>query len=401
MARLGELEEIELKIEKIVSGGDGFARFEGIPFFVPRGVPGDHLRVRLFERKGDYARAEIVEILTPSKDRREPPCRHFDRCGGCDLQHIEDARQVEWKAAATIETLRRLGRLELRPSQVQIVSGDAWGYRMRTQLHTTPALHDEGVERDDRETAPLVGYFGRGSHDLVPVEACPVLVPELEREVVTLGRRLPVDAPRRIDLALGDHDALSVSPVVGDLPHGEIEATVGDFRYAFDSRCFFQGHRQLLPQLVEHVVGEERGEEAIDLYCGVGLFSLPLAERYSAVTAVESDRLAMRYAQKNARRSTKRNIQLEAKSVETWIDSLPSGVDRVVVDPPRDGLTAKIRLGLVDRPADRLTYVSCNAATLARDLGVLLTAYDIQSVALFDLFPQTGHMEIVAQFKRK
>ena len=394
-ARLAELEEVELEIEKLVAGGDGFARFEGIPFFVPRSVPGDVLRVRVVDRRPDYARGEVIEIISPSGDRRTPRCEHFDACGGCDLQQIDDARQVEHKAAATLETLRRLGRLELDPAEVELVTASAWGYRLRTQVHTEAVRDPETSEVIGHQ----VGYFGRGSHDLVAVDACPVLTPELEREVVTLGRRLPQEAPRRIDLAVGEDGRLSVSPVVGDLRHGELEWRIGGHRYSFDSRCFFQGHRDLLARLVECAVGEARGDLAVDLYCGVGLFSLPLAEHYERVLAVESDRIALRYARKNARRAGV-EVSFDGRAVESYIRELPAETDRVLVDPPRNGLAARVRLALVDRPVSHLTYVSCNAATLARDLGVLGKAYEVRSVALFDLFPQTGHMEVVAQLER-
>ena len=134
--RLALLEEVEVTIEKLVMGGEGLARYDGIPIFVPRSVPGDRLRVRLTQRRPDYARAEIVEVLDPGPGRRQPPCPHFDRCGGCDLQQIDDELQPRLKAAAVAETLRRLGRLEMPPPE--LVAGEPWAYRLRAQLHAAP-----------------------------------------------------------------------------------------------------------------------------------------------------------------------------------------------------------------------------------------------------------------------
>ncbi len=402
-ARLAEADEIEVRIEKLVEGGDGFARYvppeagqrdKGIPIFVPRSAPGDRLRVRLVDRRPGYGRAEILEILKPGEGRREAPCPHFDRCGGCDLQHLEEDAQLKAKAEAVRETLRRLGGVETLP-RVTIVPGRPWGYRLRAQLH----VQDSGAEAEDRGTQ--VGYFARGSHDLVPVERCPVLVPELEEKLAGLPLALAAVPHRRIDLAAGDGSAWAVSPPVEGLPQGEVKTRVGEFVYAYDARCFFQAHRQLIPALVEHALGpEEEGDgegTAYDLFAGVGLFSLPLARRYGRVVAVESDRIANRLAKKNAKANGVTNLTVERQSVESWLRYLPPGRARVVVDPPRLGLSYKVRRALVEKRPRRLTYVSCDAPTLARDLKQMRSAFRIESLTLLDMFPQTGHMEAVVQ----
>jgi 23S rRNA (uracil1939-C5)-methyltransferase len=385
VAALALLDEVEVSIEKLVAGGEGFARHEGIPIFVPRSAPGDRLRVRLVERHPDYGRAEIVELLAPGPGRREPPCPHFGVCGGCDLQHLEDALQVRLKAAATLETLARLGKVEV-PADLRIVVGDPWAYRLRAQVHTGT--------RGDRVA---VGYHARRSRELVAVERCPVLAPALEAAVVSLPEQLTAARPTRIDLILGDSDALSMAPVIEGMPHGEISLTVGEFTYLLDARCFFQGHRGLLGRLVGEVVGEATGESAFDLYAGVGLFTLPLARRYSRVVAVEGDRIAARYARRNAQGHRLTGVAVEARAVESWIEALPDGADRVIVDPPRPGLGRSVLRTLRMRRARRLTYVSCHAAALARDLAALGDAYRLERLTLLDLFPQTGHLEVVAQ----
>jgi 23S rRNA (uracil1939-C5)-methyltransferase len=171
----------------------------------------------------------------------------------------------------------------------------------------------------------------------------------------------------------------------------------GEFTYAYDARCFFQAHRGLLPRLIATAVGEWKGETAYDLFCGVGLFTLPLARRYARVVGVEGDRVAARYARNNARRHRLGGVEVAATAVEGWVADLPAGADRVLVDPPRTGLPAAVRRALLDRRPARLTYVSCDPATLARDLAILRRAYAIESVTFLDLFPQTGHLETVVQ----
>ncbi len=392
--RLAEVDELEVVIEKLVAGGEGLARLDGIPIFVPRAAPGDRLRVRLSERKPDYARAEIVEILEGGPGRRPDPYPALAATGLCDLQHLDDDLQARSRAQAVCETLVRMGGITL-PADLSVITGDPWHYRLRTELTT---------ERDEQGNV-LVGYQARASHRLIPVGECALLVPELEALLAVLPRLLGDDPPHRIDLAAGDDGQVTVAPVIEGLPHGEVTTQVttsaGEITYAYDARCFFQGHRGLLPRLVETVVGPWTGKSAYDLYAGVGLFALPLAKRYGHVIAIEADRIAVRYARNNARRNKLTHVEAFPSALETWIGKLPYETDRVVVDPPRAGLSQRVRGVLCERPPARLTYVSCHPATLARDLRQLSKAFDIESLALLDLFPQTGHMEAVVQMVRK
>lgn len=397
---------MEVEIEKIVLGGDGLARWNGIPIFVPRSAPGDRLRVRLTDRKGDYGRGEIVEILSPGKGRREAPCPHYDQCGGCDLQHLEESAQLRAKAEAVRETLLRIGRVSF-PDDVEILTGDMWGYRLRHQLQVGDTIRGRRV-----------GYFARGSHDLVPIDSCPILVPALNAELRRWPRRAREVEHKRLDVAAGDHGAWTCSPKLEGVPHGEIslkiDTTQGPFTYEFDARSFFQGHYQLLSKLVDAVIdapvlekGQEApdGESAVDLFSGVGLFTLPLARRYRRVVAVESDRVAARWARRNAKKNQVGNVEIEAMAAQSWISRLreifPAGIDRVIVDPPRGGLPAAVRTLLVKHPPKRLTYVSCHPATLARDLKAFDRVFQIERLKLIDLFPQTGHMEVIVQLVRK
>jgi len=386
-----EVDELELEIEKLVAGGDGLGRWQGLPIFVPRSAPGDRLRVRITERRPGYARGEIVDLLTPGAGRRPAPCPHFADCGGCDLQHLDERTQLTAKCGATLETLRRISRIEL-PAPAEILAGAPFGYRLRTQLHLEAG-----------EAGVSVGYFARGSHRLVPIAACPVLTPALERSALGLSADLALPlAARRVDLAVGDGDEIAAAPPLPALPGRELRRRVAGFELHYDARCFFQGHAGLLDRFVARVVGDAEGARAFDLYGGVGLFALPLSRRYGRVVLVEGDRVAARYARKNAQLAEAGNLEVECRAVETWIAAhLPAGADRVVVDPPRDGLSTAVRRLLVARPAAKLTYVSCHPAALARDLGELAEVYRVESIVLVDLFPQTGHLEVVVQLGRK
>ena len=385
LGALADLEEVEVAIEKLVAGGDGLARVQGVPVFVPRSVPGDRLRVRLTERRPQYARGAIVEILEPGEGRREPPCPLFEVCGGCDLQQIEDRFQGRLKVAAAREALRRIGKLESLPDS-RLLEGRPFHYRSRTQLQ---------IREEDGEVR--VGYFARGSHDLVDVERCPVLVPALEAQLESVAGVLPPSPPVRLDLAVGDDDEITCSPVVVGLPRGAIRRSVAGFEYAFDARAFFQVHGDLLEDLVHEVCGPWSGSEAWDLYAGVGLFSLPLARKYDRVRAVESDAVTARFARKNARSNQRTNVEVRAQSLETYVPELPKGIDRVVANPPRSGLSRRVSNMLALRAPKRLTYLSCHPASLARDLKILSDVFEVESLTFFDLFPQTGHIETLVQ----
>ena len=360
-----------------------------MPIFLPRTAPGDRVRARLTERRPDYARAEVVELLAPGPGRREPPCPHFADCGGCDLQHLDEPTQLRLKVMAAGETLSRLARIELPAPEV--VGGAPWRYRIRTQLHTRRG--EGGLE---------VGYHARGSRQLVPISECRVLVPALEEAALGLASRLGDDPPERIDLAVGADGSVAAAPPRPELDGGELRRTVAGFELAYDARCFFQGHVGLLDELVERAVGSADGELAFDLYGGVGFFALPLARHYRRVVTVEADRVALRYARRNARLAAPGEVEAVGRAVESWIaEGLPEDADRVLVDPPRDGLAPAVRQALAERPPRRLTYVSCHAAALARDLTALATRFVVESIVFLDLFPQTGHLETVVQLVRR
>ncbi len=387
--RLADIDELELTIEKLVAGGDGLARHDGVPIFVPRTAPGDRVRARLTERRPDYARAEVVELIAGGPGRRVPPCPHFAECGGCDLQHLDESTQLRLKVLAAGETLSRMARIELPAPEV--VAGANWRYRIRTQLHTRRG--DSGLE---------VGYHARGSRRLVPIRECRVLDPRLEEAALGLAGRLGLDAPERIDLAVGADGSVAAAPPRPELDGGELRRTVAGFELAYDARCFFQGHAGLLDAMVERAVGTAEGELAYDLYGGVGLFALPLARRYRRVVTVEGDSIALRYARRNARLAAPGSVEAIGRAVESWVaEGLPPDADRVLVDPPRDGLALPVRLALAERPPRRLTYVSCHAAALARDLTALSARFVVESIVFLDLFPQTGHLETIVQLVRR
>lgn len=395
---MADLDQVELRVDRLVEGGLGLGFYERIPILVPGSAPGDHLRVALTDKQPDYARGEIRKILEPGESRAEPPCPLYAECGGCDLQHVESSRQAEMKVSAALETLRRIGGIQ--NVQHELLQGAGLAYRGRAQLQ----VRGEGNELD-------VGFFGRGSNDLVPTLRCPVLVPELEAWLprILVALRAESSPPKRLDLLAGDDGTLSVAPVVEGLPHGAVVRRVGDFEYEVDARCFFQAHASLAARLVEVAVGELEGEAVVELHAGVGLFTLPLSRRYGKAFVAESDRVAVRYLRRNAKRHKAEGLEISPTTAEHAVETWSAGPDqdqfaraeRWLLDPPRSGLSRKLVAQLSRFRPERVTYVSCQVPTLARDLSKLDWIYEVEQVTFLDLFPQTAHLEAVVQLRRR
>jgi 23S rRNA (uracil1939-C5)-methyltransferase len=371
--------EETLTIEKLVYGGNGLARLDGKVVLTPFVLPGEVVRVEIERAKNDLWRGRLIEVLQPSASRIAPGCPYFQRCGGCQYQHIDYPFQLEQKREILREALKRVGKIEFA-GEIGVISGEPWQYRNRVQLHI------EGG---------AVGYFGQGSRDLCAIDHCPIASPKLNE---TIGKIKAHRAATAVELFTNETE-VQVN-VIDRVPRPELTALAAlgvttpieyaGFRVSRNS--FFQVNRFLIDQLVECAVGKAQGEWAVDLYAGVGLFSVKLAERFGKVTAVESSSSAFRDLTHNfAQASVNANV-------EDYLAGLLETPDFILADPPRAGLGKLIVKELARIRAPRLTIVSCDPATLARDLqGLLAENYNITKITLVDLFPQTFHLETVVE----
>jgi 23S rRNA (uracil1939-C5)-methyltransferase len=382
---------IEVVTERLAYGGDAVARHQGLAIFVPFAAPNETLLVRIVERRKNYARAVIDRILKPSPARRQPACAHFGDCGGCQLQHLDYKTQIEAKAGFILDSLRRVGRIEWSEA-VDVVGGPEMGYRSRAKLQVNPGRN-------------LAGFRRARSNEICDVTHCPVMVPQLENAADRVRSALssPEVNPGLRELWLAtDRNGLAVDPDLPGLPGGHLEETVAGKNYRFAPAVFFQANRYLLEPLVAEVTEAESGTFALDLYAGVGLFALPLADRFERVVAVESHRDAARLARHNALVNSANNIELICRDVREveLAPPQPGRIDLIVLDPPRTGAAEAIPL-ISRSQASRVIYVSCDPVTMARDLRKLLdSGYQMISLKAFDLFPQTYHVECVARLKK-
>ena len=393
----------ELNVEKLVYGGDGLARLEGQAVLVPFVLPSERVSASLAPAKTGLLRGVPLQVLQPAPQRIAPRCEYFADCGGCQYQHAEYAFQLEQKQAILRETLRRLGGIDY-DHEIRIISGDPWFYRNRIQLHF-----------DKRQS----GFHKAGSHALCAVERCyissPVLVDVIAKlqtavkqpqwpgflrslEFFTNGSRIQVnmlDSARPVAARFFDW----LGGILPLLAAGSIEYAAAGHRFQISRGAFFQVNRFLIDALVKEAIGDRSGSQAVDLYAGVGLFTLPLAMRFKSVHAVERGGPAFRDLEHNASRLAS-NIMIARQSAEQFLSSVTEPPDVMIADPPRAGLGKEATCELLRIQPDALTVVSCDPATLARDLHKLLSGYRVERMALIDLFPQTYHFETVVHLRR-
>lgn len=391
----------ELTIEKLVYGGEGLGRADGRVVLAPYVLPGERVLVEPASAKSSLLRAKLREVLTFAEGRVEPPCPYFGRCGGCHYQHASYALQLEAKQAILRETLQRLGKFEA-PEEISVIAGEPWGYRNRVQFHTAVSG---------------LGYLEAQSHRLCPITHCPIASPRVNEALAALIAMMH-DARwprfmRSIEVFTNETETQvnvleSERPVakrffewcaetIPGFVTGLLDYPAAGFTYRVGSGSFFQVNRFLIDELVRTVIGELSGASALDLYAGVGLFSLPLTQRFSQVTAVESVTSAVRDLRFNAERAGV-GLEIVQSSTEDFLKKLEVPPDFVLADPPRTGLGKTVVARLADLKPPRITIVACDPATLARDLpGLLAAGYRLERLTMIDLFPQTFHIETVAE----
>lgn len=386
-------DRLDVTIEKIVPRGLGLAFAEDLTVFVPLAAPGDRLRIRLEQVKGKTAFGEIDDILEPSPERGVPPCKYFGTCGGCDFQQFPYARQLSAKVEIIKDSLHRIGKLEIADIPI-IPSPKPLGYRTRALWHVdTPR--------------GAMGYYKRNSHDVVDVDHCPILDPILD---ATLQRfRAELDPSQFweekaiVEAAIGVDGNISIN--APDRPEAvrEVSVEAAGERFFFDARSFFQGNLLLVETLIEIATAGAAGDRALDLYCGVGLFSLPLARRFRNVTGVEANDRAVEFARKNASSAGLTNIEFFAGGVSKFLFGRePAPTDLVLLDPPRAGTEKNVIHKIIALRPKEISYVACDPSILARDLRRLIDGgYTVDSVTALDLFPQTHHVEAVARLSRE
>ncbi len=387
---------LDVTIEKIVPNGFGLGFADGLTVFVSLAAVGDTVRVHINQLKGKTAFAEIVEIIEPSPDRTVPRCPYFRRCGGCDFQHLNYQAQLAAKVGIVRDCLTRIGKIDY-PKEIQAIgSPREYEYRSRAQWHVNTRKKK-------------IGYFQRKSHAIIDVEICPILTPELEATLKELRSTIEWETfwgeMVEIESATAN-GAVSVYSTEIIEPTKEISFTANGETYFHDATSFFQGNPFLIERLIETALsGASGGETAIDLYCGVGLFTLPLARKFQTVFGVEGYDKAIDYAEKNVEKARLSNVKFFRENVSDWLAENAlrlKNSDFLLLDPPRSGTEKQTVKAIIELQPAQISYVSCEPSTLARDLKILTeNDYSIESIVALDLFPQTHHIETVVRLKNQ
>lgn len=354
--------------------------------------------------KGKILRASVRKVEEASPERTAPSCPYFTRCGGCHYQHANYPFQLQQKESILRETLLRTGGFEYDP-EIPILSAEPWGYRNRIQLHFSQRR---------------LGFRKAESHELCPIESCPIASPRLNETIAAFNSKLRrpewPDFLHSLEVFTNETDVHlniveSNRPVAarfftwcadfvpGFLP-GSIEYQAVGHTFRISRGSFFQVNRFLIDALVAEVLVDYRGDSVLDLYAGVGLFTVPLAERFERVAAVERSASAFHDLSQNCEPLGSR-VTSAKMATEEFLANLMEPPQLVVADPPRTGLGAEASQHLLRLNPETMVIVSCDPATLARDLKILRQGYRIERMVMVDLFPQTYHFETVVHLVRK
>ncbi|KIS44283.1 23S rRNA (uracil(1939)-C(5))-methyltransferase RlmD [Kosakonia radicincitans] len=402
--------------------GQGVARHNGKALFIPGLLPTETAEITLKEEKRQFARGEVKRRLNDSPERVKPACPHFGVCGGCQQQHASVALQQRSKSAA-------LARL-MKQNVDEVVAAQPWGYRRRARLSLSWQPKTQCLE---------MGFRKAGDNDIINVTRCPVLVPRLEAMLAPLRECLAgLGAVRHlghVELVEADNGPLMVLRHTAPLSHADkeklerfshsqgialylapqseiLEHVSGEspwyssdgLRLMFSPRDFIQVNDGVNQQMVAHALAWldiQPGDRVLDLFCGMGNFTLPLARRALSVVGVEGVADLVAKAQENAQQNGLQNVTFFHENLEDDVTRQPwasQGFDKVLLDPARAGAAGVMR-HIIKLSPGRVVYVSCNPATLARDSEALLNAgYQIQRLAMLDMFPHTGHLESMVLF---
>jgi len=348
---------VDLKIADIAFGGKGVARENGKAVFVPYTIEGETVSVEIVREKKQFAEAELVDVKESSPHRVTPECPYFGRCGGCAYQHIDYEHQLAIKWRQVRDVLQRIGKLKDIPMRPIIPSPKQYGYRSRITVHA-----QDGV----------IGFFRRDSHRLIDIERCPISRDEVNRALAELRAQ----------------------PQVRDGHY--------TLRASSRPRVFSQTNDAVanaLRDLVDNLVGPDQ-ELLIDAYCGAGFFAKALLDKFERVIGIDWDRFAIEAARQNATAKESYiagDVDLAFGQLRSIAPGFRSEETTLLVDPPATGLSAAMRKAIVDLAPATLIYVSCNPATLARDLKELQGKFTINSVTPLDMFPQTAEIEVAVQ----
>ncbi len=429
---------VKVSIESLAHDGRGVAHVDGKVVFIDEALPGEELEFIYSDSRRDYAEGRVVSLLTRSEHRVEPDCAHFGRCGGCSFQHVDDGEQIHFKEELLQEQFKRIGKVPI-PEIWEALTGPHWGYRRKARM---------GVKYVAKKGRVLVGFRERRNPFLAEIESCKVMHPTVGEKLMDLsamiGRLTIKDQIPQIEVAIGDNECVlafrvlkaptaedkrimsdfgrdhgisiclqpkgpdTIAPIEGDpeviptysLPDQQVTFR---FRPAMFTQVNYEINRKMVNRSIEALDLDEN-DNVLDLFCGLGNFTLPMATRAGHVVGVEGDLPLVRHARENARLNGLDNVDFYAADLTKDVSDQSwsrQRFNKVLLDPSRAG-AAEILHNFKHWNPDRIVYVSCNPSTLARDAGILVNelGYKLIKAGVMDMFPQTAHVESIALFEK-
>lgn len=411
---------LECYVDGISHAGEGVARIDGKATFIPFAIPGETVEIKIVEEKKNFQRARLEEVVTPSKDRIDPLCPYFFKCGGCAYQHISYPRQLELKRQVVHNSLKRIGGIDIEVNPV-VGMDNPWRYRNKVEWHT-----GQGADQ------LTMGYYINDSRVLMNIDSCLLISQEMQEYSLYIKEhldelRIPEGCEVIVRQSSSNREMMlvfigtgsseidfakmlnyqevnsiySVDQGVTRLHYGEqnLFEKILKLKFEVSPLSFFQVNHSQTEKMIEIIKDYAQlrpGDSVLDAYCGTGSIALALAGNAHRVVGVDSFKATIKNAKRNTYKNDIKNCRFIKGACEDIIPQLEDNFDVVILDPPRVGCKAELIQAVINKSPRCIIYVSCNPATLARDLAILINAgYTVDQVQPIDMFPQTGHVETV------
>jgi len=431
-------EPVKVTIESLTHDGRGAAHVDGKVVFIDEALPGEEVEFIYTDSRKDYAEGKVETLFTRAPERTDPGCEHFGRCGGCSFQHVKDAEQIKIKQGLLNEQFQRIGKVSI-PETWEPITGPHWGYRRKARM---------GVKYVAKKGRVLVGFRERRNQFLAEIESCKVMHPLIGENLMTLsemiGQLSIKDKIPQIEVAIGDNDCVlafrtlepasaedqevmrrfghkhnismclqtkgpdTIKPLDGE-PEVIPTYSLPDqgITFKFKPAMFTQVNYEINKKMINRVLQEmdfNQDDVVLDLFCGLGNFTLPIATKAGKVVGVEGDQPLVNHAKENARLNNITNVEFYAADLskdvtdQSWAKQK---FNKIMLDPSRAG-ASEVLVNFKKWQPEMIMYISCNPSTLARDAGILVNelGYTLVKAGVMDMFPQTGHVESIALFKK-
>ena len=366
---------MKVTIEKLDNFGRGITHIKNKICFVDNALPGEVVEIEITKEKSKFIEAKTISIIESSKNRTEVDCPYYDICGGCSLRHLKYAKENEFKEQKVKELLKHIGKLDIKVND--IITGPENNYRNKVTFH---------------KSKNKIGYYQKGTRNIISIDNCLLLDNIINDNI----KNINIDNNEIIIRSSNDGNSLLINDIES------IVTNIGDKKYYLSKESFFQVNKYLTKELYDLVrkAINKPYKSCLDLYCGIGSIGIYISDLVDNIIGIDNNKSNIEDAEKNVKLNSINNIRFVCDNVENKIDSFKD-INLIIVDPPRSGLDNKTKKYLLEINPERIIYISCDPATLARDLKELNINYNILEVTPVNMFPRTYHVECISLLERR